>query len=451
MTFGASSATANGGNGGGGGWADHNQGTSGGAGGASAGSGSTAGTSSSGSTPGSGGTGRSVVVNGTSYSYGAGGNGGSGDPESDGSIGDNGAVVIYTTRVAYSISVSSEDTSKGTVSVSATSVWARQQYTITATPKTGHHFVRWSDNNTTASRTITAGSDASYTAYFEPNTYQVTFNAAGGSQPSSQSILYGSTCTLPSTTRPGFELVGWLNSGGVKVGDPGDQVTITADVTFTAGWTASEDIAIPDVKSIFNFTYFTNMMRITLKKICRTKCANVDKAASIPANLSNGTICHGTSRTFDIGRGYDGTLTTSPMTGKRDGDGGLTYAYVSGSPIRSCSNRSGTGNADGTSDGPYNWTDHGGGYNYGGQTSYGGLNYIQTANFNAVTTSGVPAGLATAVSSDTVSSEYQTYINLRMVDVPKSMTVQQMIGALVGYTTAFMANKVVTYISSVDG
>ena len=41
--------------------------------------------------------------------------------------------------------------------------------TLTATPNTGYKFVRWSDGNTNASRTITVTESATYTAYFEKN------------------------------------------------------------------------------------------------------------------------------------------------------------------------------------------------------------------------------------------------------------------------------------------
>ncbi len=40
--------------------------------------------------------------------------------------------------------------------------------TLQATPQPGYRFVRWSDGNTNAARTITLTSNSSYTAYFEP-------------------------------------------------------------------------------------------------------------------------------------------------------------------------------------------------------------------------------------------------------------------------------------------
>ena len=49
------------------------------------------------------------------------------------------------------------------------------QATITATPETGYHFVRWNDDNTENPRVITPTADATYTAYFAINQYTIIF------------------------------------------------------------------------------------------------------------------------------------------------------------------------------------------------------------------------------------------------------------------------------------
>ena len=53
--------------------------------------------------------------------------------------------------------------------------------TLQATPQPGYRFVRWSDGNTNAARTITLTANSSYTAYFEPvsKLYIGTTRAAG--------------------------------------------------------------------------------------------------------------------------------------------------------------------------------------------------------------------------------------------------------------------------------
>ena len=82
----------------------------------------------------------------------------------------------------YTISFTSEDVNKGTVSV--TGQKATYNYgdivTIKATPAAGYHFNKWSDNNTTAERTLTVGVDvtSSLVASFSANTntkYTVKF------------------------------------------------------------------------------------------------------------------------------------------------------------------------------------------------------------------------------------------------------------------------------------
>lgn len=60
--------------------------------------------------------------------------------------------------------------------------------TLKATANSGYHFVKWSDGNTSATRTVTVTEDATYTATFEQDPYlnldktSLTFEAAGGTQ-----------------------------------------------------------------------------------------------------------------------------------------------------------------------------------------------------------------------------------------------------------------------------
>ena len=80
-----------------------------------------------------------------------------------------------TTYTAYfipnsvTLTVTSNNTSYGTVSGGGTYKY-NTSVTLTATPKTGYHFVQWSDGNKNASRTVTATANATYTATFAINT-----------------------------------------------------------------------------------------------------------------------------------------------------------------------------------------------------------------------------------------------------------------------------------------
>ncbi|MGX8712414.1 MAG: leucine-rich repeat protein [bacterium] len=72
----------------------------------------------------------------------------------------------------YTVTVASADPTMGSVTVNGeTSVTVEEgeTVTLTATANEGYHFVRWNDNDTNATRTVTVTSDMNFTAYFETN------------------------------------------------------------------------------------------------------------------------------------------------------------------------------------------------------------------------------------------------------------------------------------------
>jgi len=74
------------------------------------------------------------------------------------------------------ISVSSDDETLGSVSGGG-KFYCGQTTTLKATPAVGCRFVRWSDGNEAASRTITVTKSATYTAYFERDGYTIIADA----------------------------------------------------------------------------------------------------------------------------------------------------------------------------------------------------------------------------------------------------------------------------------
>ena len=116
----------------------------------------------------------------------------------------------WSTSASGSVNVST--TTKVTGNVTYYAVWQINSYTLTvtagtggtvsgggtynygatatlkATPSVGYHFVKWSDGNTNASRTVTVTGNATYTATFEQDPYlnldktSLTFEATGGTQ-----------------------------------------------------------------------------------------------------------------------------------------------------------------------------------------------------------------------------------------------------------------------------
>lgn len=67
------------------------------------------------------------------------------------------------------------------------------QVTISATPKEGHHFVHWNDNNTDNPRIVDVTADVTYTAYFAPNKYMITWRNWDNSELYKAEFDYGTT------------------------------------------------------------------------------------------------------------------------------------------------------------------------------------------------------------------------------------------------------------------
>lgn len=80
--------------------------------------------------------------------------------------------------------------------------------TLTATPNSGYKFVKWSDGNTSATRTVTVTGNATYTATFEPITYNISFNSNGGvGSMNAVSATFNTAVTLPDCTFTRKEIV----------------------------------------------------------------------------------------------------------------------------------------------------------------------------------------------------------------------------------------------------
>ena len=89
--------------------------------------------------------------------------------------------------------------------------------TITATPKTGYHFVQWNDGITANPRLITLIQNATYTAQFAPNSYVVSAssnNPSFGTVSGGGTYNYHSSATLSAVPSYGYHFVQW--SDGVS-------------------------------------------------------------------------------------------------------------------------------------------------------------------------------------------------------------------------------------------
>lgn len=127
---------------------------------------------------------------------------------------DTSGTVTFTAQWTinkYTITVKS---STGISSVSGGGTYSYgQSVTLSASVMDGYVFKNWNNSSsyTSASRTITVTSNATYTAYATPCTYTAVFDANGGSvSTSSKEVTYASSYgTLPTPTRDNYVFEGW--------------------------------------------------------------------------------------------------------------------------------------------------------------------------------------------------------------------------------------------------
>ena len=67
----------------------------------------------------------------------------------------------------------------------------------------------------------------------EPEEFTITFDAAGGTTPASQTTVDGKLTSLPTSTRDGYDFLGWYTAGGDRVTT---DTVFTADTTLYARW-----------------------------------------------------------------------------------------------------------------------------------------------------------------------------------------------------------------------
>ena len=129
----------------------------------------------------------------------------------------------------HSITVNANNPSMGNVSGGGTFDYG-QNITLTAIPAEHHHFVSWSDGNTSATRSITVGANATYTATFAKDQFTVSATAQNGSISGAGIYDYGTTITLVATPNEHYHLAGW--SDGVTTLTR--SLTVVSDTTFEA-------------------------------------------------------------------------------------------------------------------------------------------------------------------------------------------------------------------------
>ena len=106
-----------------------------------------------------------------------------------------------------------------------------QTANITATPAEGYNFVKWSDGNTNATRSITVTDNVTLTAEFAINVYTVTLTAENGTVTGAGEYQHGQTANIAATPAEGYHFVKWSdgNTEATRTIVVTDNVTLTAE------------------------------------------------------------------------------------------------------------------------------------------------------------------------------------------------------------------------------
>lgn len=203
---------------------------------------------------------------------------------------------IVESTPQYTINVFSANQNMGSVSGGGTYT-AGSTVTITATARSGYHFTRWSDGNTTASRTITVTGNASYTAYFaqdEPQRYTITVISANdnmGSVNGGGSYTAGSTVTITAIPHSGYYFTQWNDGSNANPRN----ITVTGNATYVANFAKTQGIEQIDHSFVIaslpgNVVSITGVENrtveiydITGRRLISTLCHEDDLKAKMPA------------------------------------------------------------------------------------------------------------------------------------------------------------------------
>lgn len=127
------------------------------------------------------------------------------------------------------LTVISANTTQGTVTGGG-SYTIGSNATITALPKPGYRFVRWSDYDTNASRDITVSANATYIAYFTLQTYTITLQGDNGTFTGAGTYMYNNVATITAIPDTGYDFVKWSDNDT----NASRSITVTGNVTLTA-------------------------------------------------------------------------------------------------------------------------------------------------------------------------------------------------------------------------
>ena len=141
---------------------------------------------------------------------------------------------LHYDRPAYTISVSSDNTNFGTAAKTAEPNCDTYTAELTATPKTGYHFSRWSDNVTKNPYEVYMDKDTVLKAFFEINKYnfKLQVNEAARGTVSAINGIYehGTKLEFEATPNYGYHFAKWSDENKKNP----RTLTIVQDSTITA-------------------------------------------------------------------------------------------------------------------------------------------------------------------------------------------------------------------------
>ena len=148
--------------------------------------------------------------------------------------------VAYFELNSYAITATANPTAGGTVT-GANTYNHGATATLTATPATGYHFVKWTKNgtqvSTNATYSFTVTETAAYVAHFQLNSYEITATTNptdAGTITGTGSYNYGASCTLSVTANQGYTFLYWTKNGAQVSTNPSITFTVTEAAAYIA-------------------------------------------------------------------------------------------------------------------------------------------------------------------------------------------------------------------------
>ncbi len=157
---------------------------------------------------------------------------------------DGVTVTLYAkwTPNNYTVIYGGNGSTGGTTANSLHTYDLASNLTLNGFTRTGHSFLGWSTVQSASSPSYTNGQSVqnlttapggtvNFYAVWSVNTYQITFDASGGTGGYSAPMLYGAALSAPAVTKTGCTLTGWQPAVPSSVG--------AANATYTAQWSVN--------------------------------------------------------------------------------------------------------------------------------------------------------------------------------------------------------------------